>query len=80
MRDASRRSRRSSRIASRTGFSLSQRKVGQALACLIVWQAEAYPTYTLTHWWVFALCKTASQTFCVSRASRKVGWAGCFLA
>jgi len=38
----------------------------------------SYPTFT--HWWVFALVSTASQTFWVSRASRNVGCAGCFFA
>jgi len=44
-----------------------------------MWAAPS-PTYTFTHWWLFALCRTASQTFWVSSASRNVGCAGCFLA
>jgi len=42
--------------------------------------SRAQPHPTVTHWWLLALDRTASQTFWVSSASRKVGWAGCFFA
>ena len=71
---------RSERPARRYGVTASRR-----LTCLPrVSNDRLKPVlrrhHTLTHWWLLALASTASQTFCVSRASRNVGWAGFFLA